>query len=425
MVKTKDDRGHSLKVRLIGLLEHNQKNQLSLFTLTEEYPTGANHVIETVHRFLSERVNQSTLPRTFYIQVDNCTKENKNRFLFSYIECLIRWRLFDEVVVSFLPVGHTHEDIDQTFSRTSDRLRCNDAITLNDLHAELRTVYNDKTSVVSMNNVINWSGLCETEKCLTNLKNFSKFRYFKFSRPASSDSILCMIKVNTTDEWMNIKELSPKGTISSFTKFTPDLRKTPPLQVKCPEGKEKVTECITAAEGRIPSVEKVEELLALRDKVFQDRTEELHWDLNNCVELNSSGLLREDGDDEDNGSDEIQPLSVAAAENEVSSDYRYEINSFVAVNTGEEGFWVAKIINVHRNEDNIINRLTVHWFDTDKDSDIFTCRYFPSYNNIKKKASKRTPMRDDITVDSVIVNFPRLTKLSKLPASVSQHLRTL
>ena len=102
MVKSKDDRGHALKVRLIGLLEHNQLNRLRLFTLTEEYPTGANHVVEAVHRFLTDRINQSVFPRTFYIQVDNCTKENKDRFFFSYVKSLIRWKLFDEIVVAFL-----------------------------------------------------------------------------------------------------------------------------------------------------------------------------------------------------------------------------------------------------------------------------------------------------------------------------------
>ncbi len=427
MIKTKDDRGHSLKVRLIGLLEHNQQNQLRLFTLTEEYPTGANHVIEAIHRFLSERINQSNLPRTFFIQVDNCTKENNNRFLFSYVESLLRWKLFDEIVVAFLPVGHTHEDIDQTFSRTSDRLRCNDAVTLSDLHGELRQVYNDKTSVCSMNNVVNWSGLCEAERCLTNLKNFSKYRYFKFYRSQTSDSISCNIKVNVIDEWFDIGNLSARGSIRSFTKFAPDLSKTPPLHISCPDGKEKVTECIEAAESRIPSVEKVDALFSLRDKVFKERTEEFHWNLQHCVELNHSSLLREDECNLD-VDDEIrieQPTSIDKSH--VNSDFRYDLNTFVAVKTEEnEGpsFWIAKVNKVHRNDENIICRLTIHWFDKEGTQEAFNSKYFPSYNNVKS-GSKRTPMKDDISVDSVIINFPSLTEQHRLPASVSQHLRTI
>ena len=432
MVKTKDDRGHSLKVRLIGLLQHNQQNKLHLFTLTEEYPSGANHVVEAIHRFLNERVNQSTLPRTFYVQVDNCTKENKNRFLFSYLESLIRWKLFDEIVVGFLPVGHTHEDIDQTFSRTSERLRCNDAITLSDLHGELRNVYNDRTSVCVMKNVVNWSGLCEEEKCLTNIKNFSKYRYFKFHRSETSDSepsdsIKCKIRVNCTDDWVNAEDLSARGNIGCFTKFAPNLANTPPLCIKCPDGKDKVTECIDAAEARIPAVEKVDALLSLRDSVFRERTENFHWDLGQCVEMNQSNLLREDEIEED-AQDNIGLLASTSTAI-VTNDYRYDLNTFVAVKTDgteqESPFWIAKVNQVHVNEDDVINKLTVHWFDKSGNQCVFNSKYFPSYNNVRSKSVKRTPMRDDITVDSVIINFPALTKQHKLPASVSQHLRSI
>ena len=40
----------------------------------------------------------------------NTTKQNKNKFLFAWLACLVEWRVFEEAMVSFLPVGHTHED---------------------------------------------------------------------------------------------------------------------------------------------------------------------------------------------------------------------------------------------------------------------------------------------------------------------------
>ncbi len=429
MIKTKDDRGHTLKVRLIGLLEHNQQNRLRLFTLTEEYPTGANHVIEAIHRFLGERVNQATLPRTFYLQVDNCTRENKNRYFFAYIESLLRWKLFDEIIVSFLPVGHTHEDIDQTFSRTSDRLRCNDAVTLDELHGEFRQVYNEHTSVGSMNNVINWSDLCENEKCLSNMKKFSKYRYFKFVRVPESDNLSCMVKVNVTEQWVDIKVLSPKASISSFTRFAPNLRNTPPLKIQCPDGKSKVTECIEAAESRIPDTSKVDSLIKLRDKVFNERVEQFHWNLETCVELNLSGLVREEDIPSDEDADEIQPALQPVQDELVNDNYRYELNTFVAVKADDGSdcsFWIAKVNGVHHNSEGVVYRLTVHWFDTAKEKEIFNARYFPSYNNMKeKKSTKRSPMKDEVSVDSVIINFPSLTKQNRLPAAVSQHLRSI
>lgn len=431
IVKTKDDRGHTIKVRLIGLLEHNQQNRLRLFTLTEEYPTGANHIIETLHRYLSERVHQSVLPRTLYIQVDNCTKENKNRYFLSYLECLLRWKVFDEIEVGFLPVGHTHEDIDQAFSRTSDRLRCNDAVTLNDLHSELRTVYNDQTTVGQMKNVVNWSGLCDQESCLTNIKHFSKFRYFKIfkSKEPGSVDVTCMIKTNATDSWVDIASLSPSKSIHSFSKFCPDLMKTPPLKIRIPDGKDKVTECLTAAESRIPNVQKMEELLSLRDQVFRERVEPFHWDPESIVEYSFSAPAVDENVESESDEGEVEPDTSHSDEEPINDDYNYEINSFIAVQCDDDSdkpFWIAKVNQIHKNSSNVVNKLIVHWFDQKGEQDVFNGKYFPSYKNGKKKqGAKKTPLKDEISVATVIIKFEALTKQHKLPAAVAQHLRSL
>lgn len=63
--KVKSTKGHSLKVKLIGALEHTVKNQLHLFTMTQDHETGSNHIVETIHRFLNERQKQGPLPPTF------------------------------------------------------------------------------------------------------------------------------------------------------------------------------------------------------------------------------------------------------------------------------------------------------------------------------------------------------------------------
>lgn len=38
------------------------------------------------------------------------------------MEALTAWNLFENIQVGFLPIGHTHNDIYQVFSRTSERL---------------------------------------------------------------------------------------------------------------------------------------------------------------------------------------------------------------------------------------------------------------------------------------------------------------
>ena len=50
-------------------------------------------------------------------------RENKNRYLFAYLKLLVDCGNFDHIYVNFLPVGHTHCDIDQLFSRIGTYLR--------------------------------------------------------------------------------------------------------------------------------------------------------------------------------------------------------------------------------------------------------------------------------------------------------------
>lgn len=81
--------------------------------------------------------SEGDLPNVLFVQLDNCTRENKNRFFMSYLQCLVHWKVFNEIVASFLPIGHTHEDVDQAFSSTSARLKTHNAVTLEDLHVKL------------------------------------------------------------------------------------------------------------------------------------------------------------------------------------------------------------------------------------------------------------------------------------------------
>ena len=74
---TKSQRGHGMKVKVVGLLEHLIQNRLSLFTMTEEHETGSNHIIESLHRFLVRKRSEGAQPPKPFIQLDNCSRENK------------------------------------------------------------------------------------------------------------------------------------------------------------------------------------------------------------------------------------------------------------------------------------------------------------------------------------------------------------
>lgn len=49
--------------------------------------------------------------------MDNCPRDNKNNIMFGFLAVLVLLGIFESVEVSFLPIGHTHEDVDAMFSR--------------------------------------------------------------------------------------------------------------------------------------------------------------------------------------------------------------------------------------------------------------------------------------------------------------------
>jgi hypothetical protein len=78
----------------------------------------------------SEPVIAKKLPPTLRVQLDNCAKDNKSRYVFAYWSLLVAKGIFKEVFVSFLLVGHTHDDIDASFGRWSMKLREEDFPTI-------------------------------------------------------------------------------------------------------------------------------------------------------------------------------------------------------------------------------------------------------------------------------------------------------
>lgn len=97
----------------------------------EDIAGDPNWTIETLYRTLKaeEERRPNGLPKTLYLQVDNCFRENKNTYVISYLCWLVERRVFDEIFLSFLPTGHTHFDPDQFASRISEAIRYSNVLT--------------------------------------------------------------------------------------------------------------------------------------------------------------------------------------------------------------------------------------------------------------------------------------------------------
>jgi hypothetical protein len=60
------------------------------------------------------------------VQLDNTTKENKNNYMLGYLAMLVQTAVFTVVELHFLPVGHTHNDLDGVFGRCVLYMHCCD-----------------------------------------------------------------------------------------------------------------------------------------------------------------------------------------------------------------------------------------------------------------------------------------------------------
>ena len=473
--------GFGMKVHLIGLLQHAQRHVLNLFTMTDEHQKGSNHIIEVVHRFLNRKATEGPLPKKLFIQMDNCTRENKNKFVMSYLDALVRWGVFDEIEAGFLPVGHTHCDVDQAFSSTSNRLDTHDAITLEDMHNELRTCYNENTVVVAMKQVVNWRGLCDETNCCNPIDHITHYRFFKFcvSQAAHSSSptgnitapaevrtsvavptsgavtypteeisvasttltegpnsannrttntsqtfvrtTTVMLRHTSRDNW--IPMASVNSGISSFLRYLPDLRQTPPEVVTSPDDRDEITARIESESQRIDSEEKLQSLFNLRDEIFRSRSSNFHWNLSNIVELKALNMRRAHMDVEI----EVATLESTGAPS-LSARLRYDMGHFVAVkgqtadNSSTE-VWVGRIVDRIKHSDGTVRYLEVHWYEQYGDGDMLTGKYRPWFLRNKSTKRKNVPWLSNISCDTVINCFPTLTSNRKLPVLVANDLR--
>ena len=61
-----------------------------LFRHLETFPRGANVTIEVLHRlFATIKAKKGRLPKKLYVQLDNCWRENKNKYVFAFLSDLV------------------------------------------------------------------------------------------------------------------------------------------------------------------------------------------------------------------------------------------------------------------------------------------------------------------------------------------------
>lgn len=133
-----------LRTHITGVIVHGHGSEGYVDFL--QWPHDPNLTIDVLLRVLKEYLPQIAksggLPAKLYLQLDNCVRENKNKFVLTFLALLVEQGVFQEVSynkaywiyikigchnnllfvrieLGFLMVGHTHEDVDALFGHIS------------------------------------------------------------------------------------------------------------------------------------------------------------------------------------------------------------------------------------------------------------------------------------------------------------------
>ena len=121
------DSMNRLHLHVLGVIVHGSPNKHYLYSFNDTVKGDANLNIEGLHRTLVKYCGAQPLPRIIYIQADNAS-DNKNYAVLLFFGLLVKHKYVELVQISFLLVGHTHEDIDQLFSTLSRHIKSKMAI---------------------------------------------------------------------------------------------------------------------------------------------------------------------------------------------------------------------------------------------------------------------------------------------------------
>ena len=83
-----------LKVQLTGVLTHGRGAYV--FWQYNQFSCDSNQTVTVLLRCLEEL---SPLPETLYLQMDNCTGQNKNKFVLSFLYYLVQTKVFRKVYI--------------------------------------------------------------------------------------------------------------------------------------------------------------------------------------------------------------------------------------------------------------------------------------------------------------------------------------
>ena len=169
---------------------------------------GANSIISMLHHFFEAH---GIGEKSVHLHADNCAGQNKNRFMMYYLMWRVLTGLHEEIIISFLPVGHTKFAPDWCFGLFKQlfrRMKIGDLDDIANCVSRSSTVNIaqligslDGTTFVPM---YNWSEYFDDKTIKTALKGITQMHHFRFH---SSFPGTVFVKTSSTAEERAIKLL--------------------------------------------------------------------------------------------------------------------------------------------------------------------------------------------------------------------------
>jgi hypothetical protein len=223
------DQAWKMQLHLMGVIVHGRGTYA--YTCPPHVAQGNNMTIAALWDTLVYLFKKDgKLPPILLLQLDNTSKQCKGQYLFGFLGLLVFWGVFDKVLIAFLPVGHTHEDIDQFFSRISCFMRNHPAMTREEFGT---CVQNSFTKNGAAPIVKHWDSVANISEWikphLGDMSGMKNYKHFKIMRitPTDGESQICMMvrdspgSLDPMDKWRGPRELC--AHVNVFPKGVPNL----------------------------------------------------------------------------------------------------------------------------------------------------------------------------------------------------------
>ncbi|KAL3684460.1 hypothetical protein R1sor_002482 [Riccia sorocarpa] len=187
-------------VHLVGAMIFHGVLRTRAFLTYNNLKSDSNLTIIVLQKILLEW--EGILPPTLYLQLDNTVRENKNNILFAYLAMLLEKKVFTKIKLGFLLVDHTHDFVDQMFSRFSQALLRENAFTMSRLRSVIENSYDPKPVTTILTQTWDFKHFIETEpKLFRTLNDITQNQQYKFKVASALEVRVWCKQFSTDNTW--------------------------------------------------------------------------------------------------------------------------------------------------------------------------------------------------------------------------------